>query len=163
MSAEGTPRSLSHNRQNKYCVSPEPAIYRIYLTLIRFWDSMGSAQAKENAAPQKDFSTGWQMHCWFMPSRRSSGWHKWSLILVWSLFPEVICYVKNRWQTSVQHLENVKALGSLSMQWGEVTSCLPNIFSFSKWGAQTLNYLVEILSHWVTVVFYSRRGERENF
>lgn len=35
MPAEKTPSSLSHSRQNKYCVSPEPAIYRINLTLVR--------------------------------------------------------------------------------------------------------------------------------
>lgn len=35
MPAEKMPSSLSHSRQNKYCVSPEAAIYRINLTLVR--------------------------------------------------------------------------------------------------------------------------------
>lgn len=35
MPAEKMPSSLSCSRQNEYYVSPEPAIYRINLTLVR--------------------------------------------------------------------------------------------------------------------------------
>lgn len=127
MPAENRPGSLAHTTQNKYCVSPEPAIYRINLTAVRLWDSSGSAQARENAAPRT----------------LADALLLYTIRRDWSLFQ--VQPVTQR-AKSVQHLENIKGSGvcpCAGAKLREVICCL----------RRPAAYLVQILFNGLMMLF----------